>query len=456
MTWKLGIAVATSWMLSAHTAFAAVTPEEANRLGNDLTPVGAERAGNAAGTIPAWDGGLTGAPPGIGYEPGKHHADPYASDKVLYTVKADNMPQYDAQITETHKELLKAYPDSYYLNVYPSHRSCASPQHVYEAVKRNAVSGQLTNDGNGFTGAVMAFPFPIPHSAREVLWNHEIRYQGYKVMRESAAAAPTKGGDYTLEVSLDQWVYRYSSPELKTTEELDNVIMHFMKRGISPTTNAGTMSVTHNTLDQVQGKRHTWAYRPGERKVKQVVGQEYDNVIPSSEGIRLNDTFNIFSGAGDLYDWELIGKQEKLIPYNTFLFASPQTKYKDILHKSHLNPEPMRYELHRVWVLEGKLKPGKRHNFATRRRMYFDEDSWSGAAGILYDGAGKVTRVQEAHIFNYYDQPYCNIASDVVYDIEGGRYHVIGLRNEQKPVTFELQDDPDAFNAEGLRRLGVR
>ncbi len=456
MAWKSGVAVAIGLVLGAASALAAVSPEEAKRLETDLTPIGAERAGNAAGSIPAWDGGLGAPPQGIGYEPGKHHKDPYAAEKPLFTVNAANMAQYDAQLTEAHKELLKAYPDSYFLNVFPTHRSCAFPPHVYAAVKRNVVNGKLTNDGNGFTGATMAFPFPIPQSAREVLWNHELRYQGYRVTRESAAAVPTKGGDYTLEVSLDQWIYRYADPELASTEDLHNVMMHFLKHGISPSSNAGTLGVTHNTLDHVIDKRRNWFYRPGERKVKRVMGAEYDNTIASSEGIRLNDTFNIFNGGGDLYDWELIGKQEKLIPYNNYRFASPDTKYKDILHASHLNSEVMRYELHRAWVIEGKLKPGKQHNFATRRRMYTDEDSWAGTAAVLYDGAGKVSRVQEAHIFNYYDQPLCNIGSDVVYDVAGGRYHIVGLRNEQKPVKFDIQDDPEAFSPEGMRRLGVR
>ncbi len=456
MAWKSGFAVAIGLVLGARIALAAVSPEEAKRLETDLTPIGAERAGNQAGTIPAWDGGLTAPPAGIGYEPGKHHKDPYADEKPLFTVNAANMAQYDAQLTEAHKELLKAYPDSYFMNVFPTHRSCAYPQHVYEGVRRNALSGQLINDGNGLTGVTMAIPFPIPQSAREVLWNHELRYQGYHVTRESAAATPTKSGDYTLEVALDQWIYRYANPELASTEALDNVIMHFLRHGISPASNAGTLSVTHNTLDHVADKRRNWFYRPGERKVKRVIGAEYDNPIASSEGIRINDTFNIFNGGGDLYDWELLGKQEMLIPYNNYRFASPDTKYKDILHKSHLNSEVMRYELHRTWVIEGKLKPGKQHNLASRRRMYTDEDSWAGTAAVLYDGAGKVSRVQEAHIFNYYDQPLCNIGSDVVYDVAGGRYHIVGLRNEQKPVKFDIVDDPESFTPDGMRRLGVR
>ena len=41
----------------ASAAMAKVSPEEAARLGQDLTPMGSEKAGNADGTIPAWDGG---------------------------------------------------------------------------------------------------------------------------------------------------------------------------------------------------------------------------------------------------------------------------------------------------------------------------------------------------------------------------------------------------------------
>ena len=40
-------------------ALAALSAADAARLGADLTPIGAEKAGNKAGTIPAWDGGLT-------------------------------------------------------------------------------------------------------------------------------------------------------------------------------------------------------------------------------------------------------------------------------------------------------------------------------------------------------------------------------------------------------------
>lgn len=437
-------------------ASAAVSEQEAMRLEGELTPMGAERAGNAAGTIPAWDGGLTVPPPGISYNPGDHLPDPFAADQPLFTVSPANMAEYDAQLTDGQKAMLAAYPGTYFMKVYPSRRSCAYPPHVYQAVRQNALNGQLTENGNGVTGATMAAPFPIPQSAREVLWNHELGYRGFQVQRESVAAAPTKGGDFTADVALDQFIYSWSDPAVSKTEDLKNISYYFLKQGISPPSNSGSMTVFNNTLNQVAEERKVWNYRPGERKVKRTMGIAYDNVAPTSEGMRTSDTFQMFNGAADRYDWELLGKQEKIIAYNTNHFSSREYEYKDLLHKQHLNPEPMRYELHRVWVVEGKLKPGQKHVFAVRRLLYIDEDSWAVAAADLFDATGKLSRVQEGHIFNYYDQPLCAIGSEVIIDPSGGRYHVIGLRNQQKPVRFDVKLERELFSPAGMRRLGIR
>ncbi|MGK2872286.1 MAG: DUF1329 domain-containing protein [Alphaproteobacteria bacterium] len=457
MFWATGMgAAALGFLLGIHTAIAAVSPEEASRLGGDLTPIGAEKAGNAAGTIPAWDGGLTAPPPGITLDPSKHLPDPFAADQPLYTVSAANMAQYDAQLTEGQKGLVSAYPDSYLMKVYPTHRSCALPAHVYEALKRNAVTGQLVNNGNGVTGATMGPPFPIPQSAREVLWNNELNYRGFKVWRHNASAAPTQNGDFTIDVAVDQYIYSWSDPSMTATEDMKNISYYFLKQGLSPPSNSGAMTVFNNTLDQVAEERRVWNYRPGERKVKRTMGIGYDNLVPSSEGIRASDTFQIFNGAADRYDWKLIGKQEKLIAYNTNGFASSEYQYKDILNKHHLNQDPMRYELHRVWVIEGKVKPGMSHVFASRRRIYLDEDSWVAVAADLYGQTDSLSRVQEAHIFNYYNEPLCAIGSEIIYDIKGGRYHVVGLRNQQRPVKFDVSLNQRKFSPYGIRTLGAR
>ncbi|NIM28043.1 MAG: DUF1329 domain-containing protein, partial [Gammaproteobacteria bacterium] len=78
-------------------ARAELSAEQIARLGADLTPFGGERAGNADGSIPAWEGGITEPP--AGYEPGMHHPDPYPDDRVLFTIDASNMQLYQDRLT---------------------------------------------------------------------------------------------------------------------------------------------------------------------------------------------------------------------------------------------------------------------------------------------------------------------------------------------------------------------
>ena len=175
---------------------AGVTAQQAAKLGADLTPMGGEKAANAAGTIPAWTGGITsaaqaGAP---GFKSGGHHPDPYANEKPLYKVDAANASKYAANLTAGHKALLNAYKGSYFMNVYPSHRSAAFPQRIYDATKANATSAKLSDGGNGVTGAIGGVPFPIPQSGVEVIWNHILRFRAEIAERVIGQAAVTRAG----------------------------------------------------------------------------------------------------------------------------------------------------------------------------------------------------------------------------------------------------------------------
>ena len=106
---------------------AKTSAKDAARLGHDLTPFGSEKARNAEGTIPAWDGGITQPP--ANYTPGDHHPDPFADDKVLFKINQTNMAEYADQLTEGNKALLTA-DENYFLNVYPSRRTMSAPPNV--------------------------------------------------------------------------------------------------------------------------------------------------------------------------------------------------------------------------------------------------------------------------------------------------------------------------------------
>jgi hypothetical protein len=193
----LGLLAATS---AATIALAGVTAEQAARLGADLTPMGGEKAANAAGTIPAWTGGITSAAQAgfPNFKTGGHHPDPYASDKPLYKIDASNMSRYAANLTAGHKALLNAYKGTYFINVYPSHRSAAFPQRIYDLTRANATSARLTGGGNGVTGAIGGVPFPIPGAGVEVIWNHILRYRAEIAERIIGQAAVSRTGSYNL------------------------------------------------------------------------------------------------------------------------------------------------------------------------------------------------------------------------------------------------------------------
>ena len=153
-------------------ARADVSAEEAARLKTTLTPLGAERAGNKEGTIPAWEGGLTRAP--ANYKNGDPRPDFFPNDKPVLTINARNMDQHAAKLSDGVKALMKKYPD-FRIEVYPTRRTAAAPQYVYDNTFRNATRAKLVDNGQGVEGAFGGIPFPIPKDGYEAILNHRLR-----------------------------------------------------------------------------------------------------------------------------------------------------------------------------------------------------------------------------------------------------------------------------------------
>lgn len=440
-----------------NAASAAVSAQEAARLGADLTPLGGEKAGNAAGTIPAWDGGLdSAAKAGFpAYKTGSHHPDPFASDKPLFTISAQNASQYANNLTEGHKALLRAYKDTYLMNVYPSHRTAAHPQRVYDATKRIATTANLAAGGNGVTGAVEGIPFPIPKQGVEIFWNHILRYRADAATRSIGQAAVTAGGDYTLVKFHDEFYLVYSLAGAKETE-LDNVILYFIQETVAPARLAGEILLVHETLDQSKENRRAWLYNPGQRRVRRAPNVAFDNPGTAADNQRTSDQFDMYNGSPERYDWKLVGKREIYVPYNAYKLNSNQLKYKDILKSQHINQEHARYELHRVWVVDSTLKAGTDHVYK-RRTLYVDEDSWQILAVDCYDKRDQLWRVQEGHAMEYYELPTMWTTLELVMDLQNRRYLALGLQNEE-PRSYDFTVDrtiadyqPNALRSRGTR-----
>ncbi len=431
---------------------AEVSAESAARLGSDLTPLGAEAAGNAAGTIPPWQGGITRPPKG--YQPGMHHPDPFPEDKPLFVITAKNVHEHEAHLSPGQIALFHRYPDTFRMPVYPSRRTASLPQRIYERTVANATTATLTEQGNGVLNAAEGIPFPIPQNGLEAVWNHLLRYRGTTMSTASGQAIPTADGAYVMVRLKEDILWPYHQPGA-TVSTIDNKLAYFRQEVLSPPRLAGQLLLVYETLNQAAEPRKAWSYNPGQRRVRRAPNVGYDNPGTASDGQRTNDQSDIFNGAPDRYDWTLVGKKELYIPYNSYRLHSDQNRFDDILQPGHLNPDLTRYELHRVWVVEARLKKGMRHIYA-RRTFFLDEDSWQIAIADQYDGRGEIWRVSEAHTLNYYEVPLTWATATAVYDLQNGRYLVQGLSNEFEPGRFDHTLARSLFTPEALRQHGRR
>ncbi|MNF23857.1 hypothetical protein D3C84_44430 [compost metagenome] len=443
---------ALSLALFSTAALAAVSPEEAARLGTTLTPVGAEKAGNADGSIPAWNGGLpqdAGAVDSRGFL-----SDPFASEQPLFTITAQNLDQYQARLTPGQVAMFKRYPD-YRMKVYPSHRSASLPASILEATRKNAVSTRLVAGGNGLENFTGSNPFPIPQDGLEVIWNHITRYRGGSVKRQIVQIVPDprgKGGPVTFD---HQVAFRENLADYDPGKP-SNVLFYHKQTVLSPARLAGGVELVHETIDQVKEPRLAWVYNAGQRRVRRAPQVAYDGPIASADGQRVADNYDMFNGAPDRYDWKLVGKQELYIPYNSYKLDDPKLKYADIIKAGHIDPDLARYELHRVWHVVATLKPGERHIYA-KRDFYIDEDTWQAAAIDHYDGRGTLWRVAEGHSQYYYDHQTPWYTAETLNDLVSGRYLVLGLKNEEKSsYQFGIKAIEAEFTPNALRQSGVR
>ena len=438
----------SSVLLAPTLAMAKVDSETADQLGNNLTYIGAEKSGNAAGTIPEWKGGYS--------KQEKRLSHPYKNEKMLYTIDKNNLNQYRVLLSPGQQALINKYPETYKINVYPSHRSAAYPEDVYAASKRNATSIELNEAGSGLIsgseqGYQKGVPFPIPQSAEEILWNHITRHRGGQIDRIIHRIAPQVNGSY---IPYKIWQQMAFASNVKGSDADDNMLFYFIGENLEPARSAGTMTLVNETLDQLKEPRKAWVYNAGQRRVRRAPQVAYDTPQNNSDGQATSDNQDMFNGSPDRYDWKLVGKKEMLIPYNNYELHSKEHSYDDIIQPGHLNSDLTRYELHRVWQVEGTLKEGLRHVYK-KRTFYIDEDTWQIAVADHFDERGELWRVSESFHMNFHNAGVPWYTAEAIYDLNSARYLVSGLSNEVKvPFKFGGMAKKSEFKPSALRRKG--
>jgi hypothetical protein len=418
---------------SASDVIGGARPDQVERLSQDLTPLGAERGANEAGTIPAWTGGITEPP--AAYQPGDHHPDPFGDEQALFRIDSKNLEEHRAMLGAGQIAMLEQYP-GFHLNVYPSHRTLAYPQRIYDMTGKNAASGSLSEGGNAVINVSEGVPFPFPENGEELIWNHRLRYKGKSSVRHIKMIAPTKSGAFT-EITMTVTTSNPYYKEGETLDSIDNRLLMYQREVTTPPRMAGNVLLVYESLNQLEHPRKAWVYNPGQRRVIRAPNVAYDSPSSGTEGLHVSDMTDLFNGALDRFTWELKGKREMYVPYNAYRLHSADKDYDELALPGYIDPEYLRYELHRVWIVEARLRDGYRH-INPKRTFYLDEDSYQILMVDHYDDDGKLWRYSESHPINFYDALTFRL-------------------NPEKPMPpFNAAIKNSEFTPQALRRKGRR
>jgi hypothetical protein len=440
--------------LAAGSALAAVSADEAKQLGTTLTPIGAEKAGNKDGTIPEFTGGIK--PPADFKAGSTFRPDPFANEKPRLAITGKDMAAQADKLTEGTKELLKRHP-TMRVDVYPTHRTVAVPQRVVDNTVKNATGAKTTDGGVALDNVLPGYPFPIPKTGPEAIWNHLLRYSGlgydgtkYENWNVDSAGVPT------LAVAAEAY-WAWPIYDAKRTGVINATEPYWLNKllYVGPPRRNGEALLLIDAVNPLKQPRRAWQYLPGQRRVKLAPDLAYDTPNPGAAGAGTYDDVSVFNGAIDRFDWKLVGKKEMYIPYSSYRVTYLKTP-ADLTKPNHHNPDLVRWELHRVWVVEATLKPDARHVYS-KRVFYLDEDSWMAVASDQYDARGKLFRSSFAFQSYSYDVQAPFGDTFAIYDFSSGAYNITGLFGPHRGLKYmtELPKDT-AWSPEALAGAGVR
>ncbi|QBP77735.1 DUF1329 domain-containing protein [Herbaspirillum huttiense] len=452
------IAAAVLFAVTAVPAQAA----DADQLGSQLTPVGAEPGPNKDGSIPKWEGKDV---PQAGWAQGKYRGDYWAhkGEKPLFSIDASNVDKYADKLTPGQVELIKK-TKGYKMDVYPTHRNCGFPEWVNENTKKNVGFAKLADNGYDIKDAYLpGVPFPIPENGAQAIWNHKLRYTGigWEIPQVRSLASPRKGSNEWIDLRAYQiFYYPWGGKGSKKISELPpQDSMTFFKYE-SPAALAGQAAILNTAYN---ADSESFYYFPGQRRVRRLPSYSYDAPSIGWESEYPVDIISGYYGRIDRFDWKLVGKKEIYIPYNDFAAYDFRKEADEAFKPDMPEKNGHRYELHRVWVVEGTVKNGVRHS-APKRRFYLDEDTWSLVVADDYDAKGNLWMVRETEMIPAWDaNNACMFSAFVNYNLVTGRY----ITDQQpvgshKDVKFFAEPGnnralkPDFYTPENLRSLSER
>ncbi len=202
--------------------------------------------------------------------------------------------------------------------------------------------------------------------------------------------------------------------------------------------------------------RKAWQYLVGQRRVRRSpnVGWDTPDFVNSGANF-FDEVFGNPHSDEERYDYRILGKQEMLIPYNNNRVFSLDEDGLYLAH--HHNPDAIRWEKHRVWVLEATLKDGARHA-VKKRKLYVDEDTWGTSLYDGWDHAGNLWRVSINLSYYMPDLPgQMSSYSDILYVKNSGwsSRNTVFFEPGYQLKAVEIKPETD-FTAAALSGHGIR
>ncbi|MCB1853616.1 MAG: DUF1329 domain-containing protein [Halieaceae bacterium] len=453
LTGALVAGIALGWVCAG--ASAAVSEQELEQLGTTLTPWGAVIAGLPDGEYPPYEGGIKEPPAGFDPSSGMW-PDPYPEDKPLFSIDASNMEQYKDQLMEAQMELMRRYP-SFRMDIYPTRRSIMIPKYAADHSLENARNPQCrtSTDGVGLYGCWGGTPFPIPGNGYEAMWNHLLTYTSPGETVSSGYLVDANGATTLLLVSKSIADYPYYNPQQAPYEGAGIYYLRTLTTSVEPAREAGTQTLLWYPLRYDMDEQRAWSYQPGLRRVRLAPEFAYDTPVAQFGGAMFFDEINLFAGRMDRFNFELKGRKLMYMPYNNYRMHQLRGDPSQLLGAEHFNPDKVRYELRRVWVVEATPLPEVRH-MAAKKRFYLDEDSWIALAYEGWDHSNKLFRLLLSNsAANYYTGGILQGASIQVYDLSRGQYAALQvLLDSACYIRYGLPQQPDSEMAPA--RMGSR
>ena len=351
----------------------------------------------------------------------------------------------------------------YRMDVYPSHRTCGVPDFVAGNTRKNLGTARLNDDGWSLKEAtVPGYPFPIPSTGVEAMWNAKMRYRGVGIDFKNliVAVSPRRGSSEWIRAGTEQTLYfPWGAKGSNQLSSFPPVEFYTYFAYVSPTALAGQALAITQYLNQAENE--TFYYFPGQRRVRRMPTYSHDAPQIGMENQYTLDEPNVFNGALDRFDWKLVGKKEMYVPYNAFGAYDFQARFEDVARDDFIVQSHRRYELHRVWVIEATVKAGMRHS-TPKRTVYLDEDSWAPVLMDDFDGQSSLVKMREGFLVPVYETGTCDVMAMVQNNLAEGRYvvdsHAIGAGKDIRWVTEASgpRMRSSFYTADNLRTISER